>query len=115
MGSFSLNGTFTYLPDPSAWEGITNEVGIATGGAPVLQGYEEMTLTWFALSQQQYGELKAKWAANRGSLVSGALPDTDDSSITWDTVTAYFHEPSGQLSHLAWRNVTMRVSRITRS
>ena len=115
MADFSLSGTFTYLPDPSAWESSFNEVGTLVSGAPLIQGYEAVTLTWSALTQQQYGELYARWNANKGDLVSGTLPDMDASSFSWQSVTAYFHEPSGQLRARVWENVQMRVTHITRS
>ena len=117
QGNFSLNGTFTYLPDPSRWPpGVLAEVGTFTTGAPILQGLEEMTLTWNGLTQQEFGELLARWNTNKGNLVSGAIPNTDDGSITWDSITGYFHQPDGELiPGGVWQNVTMRVTSITRS
>ncbi|RLC82305.1 MAG: hypothetical protein DRJ03_19265 [Chloroflexi bacterium] len=118
MGEFSLNGTFTYLPDPSGWvsDGLA-EVGTFTNGAPILQGLESGTLTWAALTQQEYGELHTRWDANKGNAVAGKLPEESGSSLaTYDTVaSAYWHEPRGRAHGKIRHNVTMRVTSITRS
>jgi hypothetical protein len=118
MGQFSLNGTFTYLPDPSGWmpEGIA-EQGTYTDGAPILQGKESGTLIWNVLTQQQYGELHTRWSSNKGVLTAGTLPEESGSSLsTYDTVTtAYWHEPLGEARGGLRHNVRMRVTFITRS
>ncbi len=118
MGEFSLNGTFTYLPDPTAWDpaGLA-EVGMFTTGAPILQGLESGTAIWANLTQQQYGELHSRWSTNKGNSVAGKLPEESGSSLTtYDTVaSAYWHEPLGQVSGKIRRNVTMLVTSITRS
>lgn len=118
MGQFSLNGTFTYLPDPTAWapEGLA-EVGAFTTGAPILQGLESGTVIWANLTQQQYGELHTRWVANKGSAVAGKLPQEDGSSLTtYETVdSAYWHEPRGEVRGKIRRNVTMLVTSIARA
>lgn len=118
MGQFDLNGTFTYLPDPSAWisDGLA-EVGTFTTGAPILQGLESGTLTWANLTQQEYGELHTQWNTNSGTAVSGKLPEESGSGLaTYDTITtAYFHEPHGEVRGKIRRNVTMLVTSITRA
>jgi len=118
MGQFNLNGAFTYCPDPSAWDpGGLAEVGTFTTGAPILQGLESGTLTWANLTQQEYGELHTRWNTNKGNAVAGKLPEESGASLTtYDTITtAYWHEPHGEVSGKIRRNVTMRVTSITRA
>lgn len=118
MGQFSINGTFTYLPDPSGWlpEGIA-ERDTFTDGAPLLQGLESGVLVWNALTQQQYGELHTRWNTNKGALTAGKIPEESGSALgTYDTVTtAYWHEPTGEARGGLRVNVRMRVTFITRS
>lgn len=118
MGQFSLNGTFTHLPDPSSWtpEGLA-EVGLFTTGAPILQGLESGTVVWANLTQQEYGELHTRWNTNKGNAVAGTLPEESGSSLTtYDTVSsAYWHEPRGEVRGKIRRNVTMLVTKVTRA
>ncbi len=116
MGQFSINGTFTYLPDPSSYapDQIV-EVGSFTDGAPILQGKESGTLTWDILTPTQYKELYDAWNTNKGNLVSGTLPERSATSLaTYDSVTAYYHEPVGRASVANWHNVTMAVTYVSR-
>ena len=118
MGQFSLNGTFTYLPDPSAWspEGLA-EVGAFTTGAAILQGLESGTVTWANLTQQEYGELHTRWNTNKGNAVAGKLPVESGAALgTYETVdSAYWHEPLGEVRGKIRRNVTMLVTSIARA
>lgn len=118
MGQFSLNGTFTYLPDPSGWqpEGIA-ERDTYTDGAPLLQGLESGIVIWNCLSQQEYGELHTRWNSNKGTLVAGKLPEESGSALgTYDTITtAYWHEPLGEARGGLRFNVRMRVTFVTRA
>lgn len=117
MGQFSLNGTFTYLPDPTSWtpDGIA-EVGLFTTGAPILQGNESGIVMWAGLTQQEYGELHTRWNTNKGNAVAGKLPEESGAVLsTYDTISsAYWHEPLGEVSGKLRHFVTMRVTKITR-
>ncbi len=95
MGNLAINGTFTYLPDPT--ECIPEpvpEVGRFASGKPVRQGPEIVTLKWEALSYTEWDELRSRWSSNNSSAVSCDIPaisGTDPAS--YRTVTAWLHEP----------------------
>jgi len=117
MGQFSLNGTFTYLPDPTVWipEGF-RELGVPARRT-WFEDYESGIVGWDCLTQQEYGELHTRWAANNSALTSGTLPEQNASGFgTYDTVTsAWWHEPLGEARGNRRFNVRMRVSFITRA
>lgn len=116
MGQFDLNGTFTSTPDPASYllEGF-GEVGTFVTGAPITQGKESGVLSWPAMTHAAFIELWAAWNTNKGSAVSGKLPQIAAGVIgTYDAVTAYFHEPKGEARNGLWNNVRMQVSKVTR-
>lgn len=116
MAQFDLNGTFTTTPDPAAYmmEGFA-EVGAFCNGAPIIQGKESGTLTWAALTHAEFIQLHARWNTNKGSHVAGKIPEIAAGSLgTYDSITAYFHEPIGEVRNGLWHNVRMPVSKVTR-
>lgn len=112
MGQFSLNGTFTYLPDPSAFifEGRPMR-GTDVEGTGILATNYVGTLIWDCLTQQQYGELHTRWNTNKGKSVGGKLIEwnTDPSSSYTTTTKGFFHEPLGEARGGLRFNVRMRV------
>lgn len=87
MGSFSLNGTFTALPDPDFQTYGLMEVGGFLNGKPIRQGFESGILRFPPLTTAAHNELVARWEANKNSQVSGALPAI--SGYGWRAVSAY--------------------------
>ena len=116
MGQLDINGTFTTTPDPFAFEhdGF-EEIGNYVDGAPLLQGKENGTLVWNVLSHAEFIQLYARWATNKGTAVSGKIPQVATGTLgTYDSITAFFHEPTARVEGKLWRNVRMRVTYITR-
>lgn len=116
MGQFSLNGVFTTTPDPQAFEhdGF-EEIGTYVDGAPLLQGKENGTLVWGALTHAEFIQLYARWNTNKGTAVAGAIPQVAAGVLaTYDAITAFFHEPQARVEGKLWKNVRMRVTYITR-
>ena len=116
MGQLDINGTLSTCPDPAAYalDGF-EEVGAFCNGAPIIQGKESGVLMWPAMTHAAFIELWAQWNTNKGSHVSGKIPEIAAGAIgTYDSVTAYFHEPKGEVRNKLWRNVRMQVSKVTR-
>ena len=113
MGSFSLGGTFTNLPDPDFQSYGPPLRGAFVGGGLVYQGWESGQLKFPPLLSAAYNELFSRWTGNMGGLVGGTLPAL--SAFGWDTVTAAWGAPvptgfDGPVVH----GVNMTVYRITR-
>jgi hypothetical protein len=111
MGSFSLNGAFTALPDPDFQPAPLIEVGVFLGGKPVRQGYPGGVLKFPPLPSAAWNELRARYEANKNAQTSGALPAV--SGYNWVAVSAWWHEPT----YTGWdgpiaMGVTQAVSRI---
>lgn len=111
MGSFSLSGAFTACLDPDYQSYGLPLRGGFIGGKPVYQGWESGTLKFPPLISAGFNELYARWAANIGAQVSGALPKL--SGYGWRAVSAWWGQPlptgwDGGLAH----GVTMNVWRI---
>jgi hypothetical protein len=116
MGQLNINGALSTCPDPASYilDGFA-ETGAFCNGAPVIQGKESGTLTWPAMSHAAFIELWAQWNTNKGNHVSGKIPEIAAGSLgTYDSVTAYFHEPTGEVRNGLWHNVRMPVSKVTR-
>lgn len=112
MGSLSLNGAFTACPDPDYQSNGLPRRGGFIGGKPVYQGWESGTLTFPPLTSGAYNELYARWIANSGVYVSGALPKL--SGYGWRAVSAWWLQPlptgwDGEYAH----GVTMIAERVT--
>jgi hypothetical protein len=107
--AFEINSTS--LQDPTAYipDGIA-ERDTFTDGAPLLQGYESGTLIWSTMTQSDYADLYTAWNSNKGNLVSGVIPPNTGSLSSYRTISAYFHEPTGEARGGLRFNVRMRVS-----
>lgn len=114
MGSFSLSGVFTALPDPEDYQpDRIPEHGAFIGGKPVRQGFEAGSLRFPPLPSAAFNELRSRYETTKNTQASGTLPLI--SGYGWSRCSAYWHEPvptgwDGPIAH----GVTMAVSRIIR-
>lgn len=90
MGSFSLNGTLSLVPDPNYIPYGIPERGAFVGGGVVRQGFESGVLMFPPLNSAMRNQLYSRWAANKDGLVGGALPGV--SGYGWQTITAAWSE-----------------------
>lgn len=91
MGSLSINGTLSLVPDPDYVSFGTRVVGAFVGGVPVRQGLESGVLNFPPLSSGMRNQLYSRYLANKNSRVSGALPAL--SAYGWEACSAAFGEP----------------------
>lgn len=91
MGSFSLNGTFTALPDPDYQPYPIPVRGGFLNHKPVRQGFESGILKWGPLPSAAFNELRARYEANKNTQTSGAIPAI--SGYGFRAVSAFWLEP----------------------
>jgi len=113
MGNLAINGTFTYLPDPTECTPTPiAEIGRFQSGKPVRQGPEEVTLRWETLTYTEFNELTTRWAANNTSAVSCNIPPISGTNpASYRTVTAWVHEPQiGSQRDINMYDVELRLT-----